>query len=378
MILRSIEANCFRNLSGRIVWGNGLNVLYGDNGQGKTNWLEAIYLLSHTRSFRTPHLHEAVGFGAGEASVRGSVQRSETIRDLQISLNGKTKQITINSRREPLARYTEQLHVVSFTANDLDVVRGVPEARRRFLDIGAASLHPAYAQTLSDYRRVIKQKNRLLRECADGRIVPEQLAEVIGPWNEQLVHLSARVHTERSNYVENLNDFLDHNLFNDGIRIRYVSSLEGKGDLADYETLMADRLRLRLPAELGAGTSLIGPHRDDLEVLFGGRDLRVFGSSGQQRSALIALDLAAISVYNFKHQEYPIFLIDDIDAELDGNRIARLLEYLDHRVQTFVTTSKKTYFERATAGVEFYEIANGSAQQDSDRAKPAGAISSLF
>ena len=134
--------------------------------------------------------------------------------------------------------------------------------------------------------------------------------------------------------------------------------------MKDYKALISDRLQLRLPAEVSAGTCLIGPHRDDLEILFGGRDLRTFGSSGQQRSALIALDLAAISVYNSRHQDYPIFLIDDIDAELDGIRIARLLEYLDKRVQTFITTSKRNYFENSSRAANFYEISNGFAMPE--------------
>src|SRR6185503_15165707 len=145
------------------------------------------------------------------------------------------------------------------------------------------------------------------------------------------------------------------------ISIRYVSSLEGKGDLADYRSLITARLQIRMEAELFAGACLIGPHRDDLLVLFGGRDIRSFGSSGQQRSALITLDLAAISVYYSKHQNYPIFLIDDVDAELDGSRIERLLEYLEGRTQTFITTSKRSHFERFVRRANFYEVSAGAA-----------------
>jgi DNA replication and repair protein RecF len=363
MILRSIEANSFRNLRGRIVWGEQLNVLYGHNGQGKTNWLEAVYLLAHTKSFRTPRLQEAIKFGERCASISGSSQHGAIVRDLQIAFSDNTKQISLNGKREPISRYAGQLHAVAFTADELDVVRGVPEARRRFLDRGVVSLHPPYAQTLSDYKRVIKQKNRLLQDVAENGFGPARALEMVAPWNEQLIQLAERIHRERTEYVARLNESLDHNLFDDQISIRYVSSLEGKGDLNDYESLIAERLRLRLPAEIGAGASLVGPHRDDLEIVFGGCDLRIFGSSGQQRSALITLDLAAISVYYSKHQDYPIFLIDDIDAELDENRIARLFEYLDGRIQTFVTTSKRNYFERSGLMAGFYEISNGEGRE---------------
>ena len=144
------------------------------------------------------------------------------------------------------------------------------------------------------------------------------------------------------------------------IFVKYVSSLEGKGDLTDYEALITERLQLRLPAEMGAGYSLIGPHRDDLSILFDGREMRVFGSAGQQRSALLLLDLAAISLYNSSHNDYPLFLVDDVDAELDQKRIDKLLEYLEGRTQTFITTSKRTHVGRFLAGANLYEIENGA------------------
>jgi DNA replication and repair protein RecF len=365
MFLRSIEAREFRNLAGEIIWGEGLNVLHGNNAQGKTNWLEAIYLLAHAKSFRTRQLHEAMRFGACRASVQGRVARENGIeRDLQVSIQGNTKQTVVNGKREPISRYAAELHAICFTADELEVIRGGPEARRSFLDRGAISLRPSYVQTLGDYNKVIKQKKRLLQQAAEGRLASAELAELVEPWNKQLVYLSAQIHRARIDYVDLLNDALDHGLFSDNLAIRYLSSLEGKGDLSDYEAVISQRLQTRIQAEVFAGACLIGPHRDDLKVLFGGRDLRSFGSSGQQRSALITLDLAAISVYYSKHQDYPVFLIDDVDAELDGIRIERLLEYLDGRTQTFVTTSKRSHFERFKLRAGFYEIYEGRALEE--------------
>ncbi|HEX5705116.1 MAG TPA: DNA replication and repair protein RecF [Pyrinomonadaceae bacterium] len=362
MFLRSIEAIQFRNLSGEITWGNGLNILHGNNAQGKTNWLEAVYMLAHAKSFRTHHLKESVKFGEREAAVKGVVTTGKDFeRELQVSLNGTTKQTLINGKRESIARYAAHLYAVCFTADELEVIRGGPEARRSFLDRGAISLHPPYAQTIADYNKVIKQKKRLLQQAAEDRVSLDALANLVQPWNQQLISLATQIHRARNRYVELLNEALDHNLFHDDISIRYVSSLEGKGDLADYRSLVTARLQIRMEAELFAGACLIGPHRDDLLVLFGGRDIRSFGSSGQQRSALITLDLAAISVYYSKHQNYPIFLIDDVDAELDGNRINRLLEYLDGRTQTFITTSKRSHFERFESRASFYEVCAGVA-----------------
>ena len=297
--------------------------------------------------------------------IRGSVARGAAIeRELEVAVRTNGKQTNVNGKREPLARYASQLHAVWFTADELEVVRGGPEARRNFIDRGATSLHPSYTQTLANYNRVIKQKKALLQQYREGSPRFDEIAGLIEPWNRQLVTLSAEIHRTRNEYVDLLREALEHSLFGDTISIRYISSLEGKGDLNDYEGVIAERLKLRLSAEVFAGACLIGPHRDDLDILFGDRNLRSFGSSGQQRSALITLDLAAISVYHSKHQDYPIFLIDDVDAELDGIRIERLLEYLEGRTQTFVTTSKRSYFERFTRRANFYEVCGGVAKEE--------------
>ncbi|HEY1402541.1 MAG TPA: DNA replication and repair protein RecF [Pyrinomonadaceae bacterium] len=364
MLLESLEAHCFRNLSGKVSWGAGLNIIYGDNGQGKTNWLEAIYLLATSKSFRTQKPQEAVRFDEELAVVRGRVARSEEIhRDLQVAIQNNTKTLSINGKRESVARYLGQLHVVAFTADELEVVRGAPEARRKFLDRGVVSMQHAYVQTLSDYQRVIKQKNRLLQDAAEAELSMVETAARLAPWNEQLVRLSATIHRARTDYVERINAVLERRLFGrEEVTVRYISSLEGKGDLNDYETLIAERLQFRMQAEMSACYSLIGPHRDELEVLFDGRDIRSFGSSGQQRSALIILDLAAISVYYSWHNEYPVFLLDDVDAELDRKRINQLLEYLEGRTQTFVTTSKESLAEQYAARAKIFAVRDGVAE----------------
>ena len=347
MILDALEVNNFRNLSGKIFWGPGLNIIYGNNGQGKTNWLEAIHTLSRTKSFRTQRLQESIRFGEAAAFIEGQVSTGNDLhRDLRITLKENTKSISVNGKREQLARYLGLLQVFAFTADQLEVVRGVPEARRHFIDRGIASLRPAYVQTVSDYNKVIKQKNRILQDASERELRLEETENLIAPWNEQLGRLGTEIHQARIDYTERINSALEHTLFEPAeLQIRYASSLESKGDLNDYEALLRERLQLRLPAEVAAGRSLIGPHRDDLGIHLGGREMRVYGSSGQQRSALLLLDLAAISVYNSCHNDYPLFLVDDVDAELDEKRIRRLLEYLEGRTQTFITTSKRSHLQ---------------------------------
>jgi DNA replication and repair protein RecF len=379
MLLAAIEATNFRNLSGRIKWGPRLNIIYGNNGQGKTNWLEAIYLLARTKSFRTQRLQEAIRFGEELAVIRGKVTTGSDIqRDLQVSLHDNSKTIFVNSKRETLARYLTQLQVFSFTAADLDVVRGMPEARRRFLDRGISSLRPAYLKTIADYGKVLKQKNRVLQLANENELGPDKVEDLLAPWNEQLVPLGVLIHQAREEYVAGLNAALERQLFEKrDVTTRYVSSLENKGDMSDYESLLRTRIALRLAAEVAAGHALIGPHRDDLEIHLDGREIRVYGSSGQQRSALLLLDLAAISLYNSTSNDHPVFIIDDVDAELDEGRIRHLLEYLENRTQTFITTSKRSHVEGFFSRANVYEIGDGKVRSSQSRTDAASANSFL-
>lgn len=379
MLLDSIEATHFRNLSGKIIWGPHLNIIYGNNGQGKTNWLEAIYLLARSKSFRTPRLQEAIAFGQTGALLSGKISGGAAMeRELQVALHANAKTLLVNGKREPVTRYVTQLQVFSFTADDLEVVRGNPEARRRFIDRGIASLHPAYIKTAADYLRVVKQKNKLLQSAVENQINIGRVREHVWPWNDQLIRLGAEIHRARMDYTERLNRTLEKQLFDRrDLQVRYVSSLEGKGNLDDYETLFRHRLELRLNAELTTGHSLLGPHRDDLEILLSSREIRAYGSAGQQRSALLLLDLAAISLYNSRHDDHPVFIIDDVDAELDEKRIRDLLEYLEGRTQTFITTSKRSHVERFLSRANSYEIAEGKVRNGTPKSEAFPAASGL-
>ncbi|MBA3334345.1 MAG: DNA replication/repair protein RecF [Acidobacteria bacterium] len=361
MLLESLEAENFRNLHGNIHCGKNLNIIFGENGQGKTNWLEAIYLLATTKSFKTSRLQEAIKFNEQLALVRGTVHQGEDInRVLQVAIQGNTKILSVNNKKETVQRFLGQLHAVLFNSDELEIVRGNPEARRKFLDGGIVSIYPPFVQTLADYNRVIRQKNSLLQTAQDNKFSVEKVSELLEPWNEQLILLAARIHKARVRFIERLNEVLEKKLFGrEEVSIRYASSFEGKGDLSDYAALIAERLKLRVQAELAAGYSLIGTHRDDLDILFDGHDLRKYGSSGQQRSALLILQLANLSVYHSQHNEYPLFLLDDIDAELDYGRISQLLEFLHDKTQTFVTTSKESFIEKFGQTAQVFIVSSG-------------------
>jgi len=364
MLLERISAQGFRNLSGEAECSSGLNILTGENGQGKTNWLEAIAVLASARSFRTGRLQEAIRFGEEQAFVSGAVRESpEIVRDLRIAIAPTTRTALVNGKKEPISRYLGQLNAVVFNSDELEVVRGTPEARRRFLDDGIVSLHPPFVQVFSDYTRVLRQKNALLQRSRDEEWPLARLSEGLQPWNEQLGKLATRIHRARVRFVDRLNEVLHKHLFGrEELSIVYRSSLEGKGDLAAYEELITERLDVRLQAELVSGHALIGPHRDDMELTFDGHDLRKFGSAGQQRSALLLLQLANITVFHATRGEYPLFLIDDIDAELDYERIGKLLDFLSGKTQTFITTSKESLVERFGPGARIFNVERGAAK----------------
>lgn len=369
MLLTRIEANGFRNLDGFAEFGPGLNIFYGDNAQGKTNWLEAIYVLGSTKSFRTSQLRECIRFDAPQALLRGTILHGNLTKQIQLALTETTKELYINGKREAVTRYLGNLDVFVFSLEEMDVIRGEPGERRRFLDRGIVTTTPGYLNTLAQYNHVLKQKNRLLNAASESER-PAEFIPQVEAWNEELIEYGAALHHARTNYVDRLNKVLDENdhgraIFSaERVSVRYRSQLEGKGDLANFRELFRERLGARLQAELAAGHALIGPHRDDLEILADAREVSRFGSAGQQRSALLLLDLAQVSIYNRVYEESPVLLIDDIDAELDRGRIEALISSLEGRAQTFVSTSRRAianrYRERAMA---FY-VEGGCARQE--------------
>jgi len=367
--LTRIEASGFRNLEGFAEFGTGLNIFYGDNAQGKTNWLEAIYVLGNTKSFRTAQVRDCISFGREQSLLRGETLRGSVTKQIQLLLTENSKELFVNGKRETVVRYLGNLDVFAFSLEEMEVIRGEPAARRRFLDRGVVTGSPAYLNTLAEYNHIIKQKNRLLSEASKSDN-PASFCSQVEAWNEQLAEFGAEIHNARSLYVERLNRVLDsndhgHAIFGaERINVRYRSQMEGKGDLSDFTAVFRKRLELRLEAEIAAGHSLIGPHRDDLEILADTREAARYGSAGQQRSALLLLDLAQISIYNSIYEESPVLLIDDIDAELDRGRIEALLGELEGRTQTFVSTSRRSIANRYRDGAQIFYVEQGRAKLD--------------
>lgn len=380
MKLSRVEVSGFRNLEGFVEFGPGLNIFYGNNAQGKTNWLEAIYVLGTTKSFRTSQVRDCIRFGEGQSLLRGETLRGSLTKQIQLLLTESSKELYVNGKREAVIRYLGNLDVFVFSLEEMDVIRGEPSQRRRFIDRGVVTIAPGFLNTISRYNHIIRQKNRLLAEASRSDS-PARYVEQVQAWNEQLVDFGAAVHRARVDYVERLNGVLDENdhgraIFGaERVNVRYRSQLEGKGDLGLYDSLYRERLALRLNAEIASGHSLIGPHRDDLEILADGREVARYGSAGQQRSALLLLDLAQVSIYNSIYEESPVLLIDDIDAELDRGRIEALLVELEGRAQTFVSTSRRAIASRYGNRASVYYVDRGRAVSDPSPADVAvGAL----
>jgi DNA replication and repair protein RecF len=369
VIVERIEALGFRNLQGSCQFSPALNILYGDNAQGKTNWLEAIYVLANTKSFRTKQVRDVIRIGSDNALVRGQVARGSLTKQQQILITESSRELFVNGKRESLARYLGNLDVFVFSMEGMEIIRGEPSERRRFLDRGIVSIMPGFLGTISEYNHVIKQKNRLLSQASESDS-PERFRTQIEAWNEQLVTLGAEIHQARVNYVDRLNRVLDESdhgrsIFGaERISLRYKSQLEGKGDLDNYAEVFNQRLSLRLSAELAAGHTLIGPHRDELDIAADGREIARFASAGQQKSALFILDLAQVSIYNYTYEESPVLLIDDIDAELDRGRIEAVLSQMEGRAQTFVSTSRRGIASRYRDRASTYLVTGGQMVQE--------------
>ncbi|HXG93870.1 MAG TPA: DNA replication and repair protein RecF [Blastocatellia bacterium] len=366
MQLTRLEATGFRNLAGFAEFGPGLNIFYGDNAQGKTNWLEAIYVVGNTKSFRTSQLKECIAFDAEACILRGEVLRGSLVKEIQLALTESSKELYVNGKRDTVVRYIGNLDVFVFSLEEMTVIRGEPAERRRFLDRGIVTMSPAFLNTISEYNHVIRQKNKLLKEAAESDN-PAAFRDQIEAWNEELIQFGSAIHNARVDYVEKLNHVLERNDYGhaifgaERISVRYRSQLEGKGEMTDFAALFRERLAVRLQAEIAAGHSLIGPHRDDLEILADSREVARFGSAGQQRSALLLLDLAQVSIYNSIYEESPILLIDDIDAELDRGRIEALLLEIEGRAQTFVSTSRRAIANRYRDRAAVFYVEGGRA-----------------
>lgn len=364
MHVRRLALRHFRNYAELDqAFSPGLNVIWGDNAQGKTSLLEAMGLLATTKSIRGSRDEDLIAWDYPAALATIDVARSQgSDVELEICLSRTArKSMVVNGVRTHRAmEFVGQLKVVAFSVADLEVVRGEPVRRRRFLDLEISQLSPAYCHALSCYRKVVEQRNKLLKEMRLSR--GSGADETLAAWTTQLVQHGARLVKRRRQFVTRLDEMarpLHDELSAELERLSLVyqpsfrlpPEIEEESEIANY---FQEALRGLRQEELARQVTLAGPHRDDLLFLVNGRDARFYGSQGQQRTAMLSTRLAEIELMKSLCGEPPVCLLDDVFSELDRGRRTRLLNQQREEAQIFLTTTDPQEVpagERASAAV---------------------------
>lgn len=351
MILRRVATRNFRNLrDSEIELHPSANILVGDNGQGKTNLLEAIYFLATTKSFRTTRLAHLPRLGSATTFVEGDVEDAAGILrriSAGISLGAERKrELLVNRQKSTLHDYLGVLPLFAYSAARLAIVRGGPDERRRFLDRGIASIRAGYLKDLTRFARALKQRNALLQR--GGAAARRDL----DAWDAELIDAALPVTKARAAYADDLaretaRILGEHAYHVRGLRIDYRPSAFEAGMTPEEGLSSLHRIRRR---ELALGFSLAGPHRDGLDITVDGAPASEILSSGEVKMTVLFLKLAKIELYRGRTEQEPLFLLDDVDAELDLGIIERLLGHLIGRIQLVTTSPKDAFFDRFSMG----------------------------
>lgn len=371
MLIRELKLLNFRNYRTlNLSFTPHVNIFVGLNAQGKTNILEAVYLLAMGRSFRAAKDSDMITHDQEHSLVSGQVTTEAThTLELILRRNGP-KQFRFNKKELPHSRFVGVFNVVLFTPDDLYLIKGSPAERRRFLDWEISQVNAGYRSMLLDYYKVLQHRNSLLKTIAFENQDPRML-EV---WNQQLVELGSRLMAVRADMIHKLGILsrLMHRQISDGkeeLALRYVPFFAGgeQGVSFDYQSIkdrFVEALASARAAEFRRGYSLVGPHRDDFQFLIDGLDVKVFGSQGQQRTAILACRLAELEYMKSETGSYPTILLDDVTSELDEERKYLLLKLLTKKIQTVITTTDiSDFMPDVTEGAAVFQVSAGQIQE---------------
>lgn len=327
-----------------------VNLFVGPNAQGKTNLLEAIFVLALTKSHRTHQDKELIGWNADHASIYGEVEKKYGTVKLSLTLSRQGKKAKINGlEQRKLSDFIGSFNVVMFAPEDLEIVKGAPGIRRRFLDMELGQVHPAYLYETMQYQKVLAQRNQYLKQAGFSRAADPAL---LGVWDEQLAGHGIKIMKKRQSFIKKLQVWAEQ--IHRGItgeqeelKILYRPSFEFDPD--EDEAMLFSNFMVQLSQvkeqEFRRGSTMIGPHRDDMVFTINGKEAHVFGSQGQQRTTALSLKLAELELIREEAGEYPILLLDDVLSELDRNRQTQLIETFQNKVQTFITTTGTESFD---------------------------------
>lgn len=361
MIIESIKLENFRNYESlELDLASGTNIFHGENAQGKTNILEAVYLSGTTKSHKGSKDKDMVRFGEEEAHIRMNLSRDGSPYKIDMHLRkNKSKGIAVNGF--PIKKAGELLGIgnfVFFSPEDLNIIKSGPGERRRFVDLELCQLSKVYLHHLSNYNKILNQRNKLLKEIS---FRPEYL-DTLEVWDAQMVQYGGRVIEERENFVSRLNEIvygIHRRLSGEREELKII--YEKNVDPEDFsKKLLANRDR-----DIKLKTTQAGPHRDDLCFQIHGIDIRKFGSQGQQRTAALSLKLSEIGLVKEEIKDTPVLLLDDVLSELDCNRQKYLLDSI-HDIQTLVTcTGIDEFVENRFEINKVFRVVNGTVSVQS-------------
>lgn len=345
MYLETIEIQNFRNYEqAELSFSPAINVLIGENAQGKTNLIESIYFLAMSRSHRTSRDRELIRWDSDFAKVKGSLKKKTNTLPLEITLTKQGKQARLNHlEQKKLSDYIGQLNIILFAPEDLSLVKGSPSVRRKFIDMELGQMNKIYLYHLSQYQQILKQRNQFLKQVRYEKKYDEIYLEVL---TEQLAAEAAEVLFSRFKFVNQLSRLAsviqtDISDTKEALTIRYRTSASVDENMSVEEMFKAlkEDYEANITQEIDQGTTTIGPHRDDLIFYVNNRNVQTYGSQGQQRTTALSLKLAEIELMYETTGEYPVLLLDDVLSELDDSRQTHLLKAIQNKVQTFITTT---------------------------------------
>lgn len=344
MFLKELEIKHFRNYGQqKLTFTPNITLFLGQNAQGKTNLMESIYVLALTKSHRSNKDKEWISWEEEFGWIKGRVERKRGPLQLEIQLTGKGKKAKINGlEQKKLSEYMGAMNVVMFAPEDLSIVKGTPAQRRRFLDMEIGQVSPMYIHFLSQYQKVLTQKNQCLKDSYKNK----KFLGFLDILNQQLAELAIKIMFRRMAFISKMEVWANtiHEEVTqkkETLKVQYVPSydLDTKLTQESATAELCSRLEQLKEKEIARGTSLLGPHRDDLHFFINGTNVQQFGSQGQQRTTALSLKLAEIELIYEEIGEYPILLLDDVLSELDESRQTHLLDAIKDKVQTFVTAT---------------------------------------
>ena len=362
MLVRALTVDGFRNLRpATFVPSTRFNVISGENGQGKTNLLEALYLAGTLRSFRTLRSDEMITWGQEQARVAARVDRQGIERHYEIILGIRRKKVTLDGKTpRTLGEYFGDFNVVLFAPEDLRVPRGSPAGRRRFLDRAVFNRWSGFLDDAQRYGQALRSRNALLR---DGHPSDEEL----DAWDAEITRAGGRIVASRCRYLEELQPYFQsafESITQTGLeaKLAYDSEPDGVTDEQTAVRALAERVITARGRDRARRLTTVGPHVDDLEFLLGGRPARAFASQGQLRALVLAWKTAEMRLLRDVHGDAPVLLLDDVSSELDARRNRYLFDLLDAiECQCFVTTTHPRHVSVSGNRLD-YQIVEGKVE----------------